>query len=69
MRKGYIEINSRIIQYISMGIITHLINTFDQEDSDIIGSYKEFVTSLLKLVADVKNLIGERFYLSWSYKY
>jgi len=60
-RKGFIEINSRIIQYISMEIITHLINNRDQEDSDIIGSYKDFVSSVLKLEAELKDLIGERF--------
>ncbi|MBK6536861.1 MAG: hypothetical protein IPG09_03480 [Ignavibacteria bacterium] len=60
-RKGFIEINSRIIQYISMEIITHLINNRDQENSDIIGSYKDFVTSVLKLEAELKDLIGERF--------
>ena len=60
-RKGFIEINSRIIQYISMEIITHLINNRDQENSDIIGSYKDFVSSVLKLEAELKDLIGERF--------
>ncbi len=59
-RKGFIEINSRIIQYISMEIITHLINIRDQEDPDINGRYKDFVTSVLKLEAELKDLIGER---------
>jgi len=59
-RKGFIEINSRIIQYISMEIITHLINIRDQEEPDIRSNFKDFVTSVLKLETELKDLIGER---------
>lgn len=59
-RKGFIEINSRIIQYISMEIITHLINIREQEEPDIRSNFKDFVTSVLKLETELKDLIGER---------
>ena len=60
-RKGFIEINSRIIQYISMEIITHVINIHEQEEPDNKSNIKDFVTSVLKLEAEFKCLIGDRF--------
>jgi hypothetical protein len=59
-RKGFMEINPRIIQYISLEIITHVINNSDPEE--IVGPaiYNKFVTSVLKLESELKYLIGER---------
>ncbi|MBK6771302.1 MAG: hypothetical protein IPG78_04005 [Ignavibacteria bacterium] len=54
VRKGYIEINSRIIQYISMEIITHLINNCDQEDSDIMAATKNLLYLSFKMEGEVK---------------
>ena len=59
-RKGFIEINPRIIQYISMEIIIHIINNTDQEDTVDNSKYKNFVSSVLKLESGMKDLIGER---------
>ena len=59
-RKGFIEINPRIIQYISMEIIIHIINNTDQEDTVDTSKYKNFVSSVLKLESGMKDLIGER---------
>jgi hypothetical protein len=59
-RRGFMEINPRITQYISLEIITHINNNSDPEEIAGPASYKKFVTSVLKLEAELKVLIGER---------